>query len=152
MAGASMGGFLEGPFGFSGRISRARYWKLTLLYLLGYVALAALLIAFAIMVGASLDSPITIIAAILSILVTISMTIAIASIGVRRLHDRGKNGWWLLLYYVVPSWIVSPGSEWYGVGLIYNVIGLGILIWVIVDLGCLRGEAGSNAFGPNPLT
>jgi uncharacterized membrane protein YhaH (DUF805 family) len=28
---------------------------------------------------------------------------------------------------------------------------LSILIWPIVDLGVLRGDTGSNAFGPNPL-
>jgi uncharacterized membrane protein YhaH (DUF805 family) len=144
--------FLAGPFGFSGRIGRARYWRLTLLYLFGYVALAALLITIGIMTGATSDSPITIVVAILCILVIIPMSVAIASIGVRRLHDRGKTGWWLMLYYAVPLWVVSPRSEWHGVGLIISPAGVAIVIWALIDLGYLRGDAQTNAYGPNPLT
>jgi uncharacterized membrane protein YhaH (DUF805 family) len=147
-----MGNFLAGPFSFSGRIGRARYWLLSLLYLLGYVVLSVLLITIGIMTGATLDSPITIVMAILFILVLIPMAIAVASIGVRRLHDRGKTGWWLLLYYAVPLWTMPQRNNWQGGGLVFQLVCLGVLIWALVDLGCLRGEAGSNIFGQNPLS
>jgi uncharacterized membrane protein YhaH (DUF805 family) len=75
----------------------------------------------------------------------------LASVGVRRLHDRGKTGYWLLLYYLPPS-MMSKNAGLDTVGLIFSVVDLGILIWAIVDLGVLRGEADSNAFGPNPLS
>ena len=38
------------------------------------------------------------------------------------------------------------------VGLIFGLVTIGLLICALVDLGILRGEAGSNAFGPNPLS
>ena len=74
----------------------------------------------------------------------------LASSGVRRLHDRGKTGYWLLLYYLLPSMMwKSAGVD--AVGLASWLLILGILIWAIVDLGVLRGDTGSNDFGPNPL-
>ena len=51
------------------------------------------------------------------------------AVQVKRWHDRDKSGWWVLIN-LVP------------------VIGA---IWVIVECGCLRGTAGQNRFGPDPL-
>ena len=36
-------------------------------------------------------------------------------------------------------------------GVITYIIGLAILIWAIIELGCLRGTPGPNRFGPDPL-
>ncbi|HRX36183.1 MAG TPA: DUF805 domain-containing protein [Aestuariivirga sp.] len=47
----------------------------------------------------------------------------------KRWHDRGKSGWWTLIG-LVP------------------VIGL---IWIIVELGILKGTEGPNQYGPDPL-
>ena len=73
-----------------------------------------------------------------------------ASTGVRRLHDRGKTGYWLLLYYLLPS-MMAKNAGLDAVGFIFGLVTIGILIWALVDLGILPGEAGSNTFGPNPL-
>jgi uncharacterized membrane protein YhaH (DUF805 family) len=48
--------------------------------------------------------------------------------GVKRAHDRGKSGWWMLL----------------------TLIPLVGFIWWLVDLGILEGEKGDNRFGPDP--
>jgi uncharacterized membrane protein YhaH (DUF805 family) len=74
----------------------------------------------------------------------------LASSGVRRLHDRGKTGYWLLLYYLPPS-MMSKNAGVDTVGLVFWLLILGILIWAIVDPGVLRGDTGSNDFGFNPL-
>jgi uncharacterized membrane protein YhaH (DUF805 family) len=29
--------------------------------------------------------------------------------------------------------------------------GFGILIWAVIELGCLRGTPGANRYGPDPL-
>ena len=50
---------------------------------------------------------------------------------IKRLHDRGKSGWWLLLM-VLLSFIVI-GS-----------------IWILVELGILEGQQGPNKYGPDP--
>lgn len=86
----------------------------------------------------------------MTVLVVVVVT-GLASTGVRRLHDRGKTGYWLLLYYLLPS-MMSKNAGLDTVGLIFWLVTLGILIWAIVDLGLLRGEAGSNFFGQNPLS
>jgi uncharacterized membrane protein YhaH (DUF805 family) len=49
------------------------------------------------------------------------------SVSVRRLHDLDSTGWWLLIVLT-------------GIGLIL------LLIWF-----CLRGTAGPNRYGPDPL-
>jgi uncharacterized membrane protein YhaH (DUF805 family) len=38
-----------------------------------------------------------------------------------------------------------------GAGMVTGLATAGIMLWAIVDLGMLRGEAGSNGFGPDPL-
>ena len=75
----------------------------------------------------------------------------LASTGVRRLHDRGRTGYWLMLYYLLPS-MAWRNAGLDTVGLIFSLVTPGILICAIIDLGVLRGEAGSNVFGTNPLS
>ena len=47
----------------------------------------------------------------------------------KRWHDRDKSGWWSLIVFV-------------------PIIGS---IWILVELGFLRGTEGPNRFGPDPL-
>ncbi|HEV2264488.1 MAG TPA: DUF805 domain-containing protein [Stellaceae bacterium] len=51
------------------------------------------------------------------------------AVSIKRCHDRDRSGWFLLI------------------GLIPIVGG----IWLLVELGFLRGTTGSNRFGPDPL-
>jgi len=39
--------------------------------------------------------------------IVVSISGAIAGISVRRLHNRGKTGYYLLIYYGIPSWIMK---------------------------------------------
>lgn len=50
------------------------------------------------------------------------------AVAVRRLHDTGRSGWWLLI-------ICLPIIGW--------------IFWLI--WACTRGDAGENRFGSNPL-
>ena len=76
-----------------------------------------------------------------------------------RLHDRGKGAWWLLVFYVVPGVLghLAKGA-WFagaaGMGLHYilALAGFALSIWGFVEIGCLRGNAGSNKYGSNPLS
>jgi uncharacterized membrane protein YhaH (DUF805 family) len=87
--------------------------------------------------------------AALFILTLVPLCLALTSIGVRRLHDRGKTGRWLLLYYATPLSVMTKLAVWQN-ELIYPVIGLGLLIWAFVELGFRRGEPGTNTYRPNP--
>ncbi len=154
--GASMREYLTRWFPFCGRIGRRQYWISTSLYLLAWVLGAAILIALAALNYNPPDDTITnativgfVLLGIGTIVFVFAIVAGFASTGVRRLHDRGKTGYWLLLYYLPPS-MMAKNAGLDTVGLIFGLVTIGLLIWALVDLGILRGDAGSNAFGPNP--
>lgn len=62
----------------------------------------------------------------------------------KRLHDRGRSGWWaaLVLLAVVGVW---PRPESF-----FDFLFVLVLIWALVELGVMRGEPGANRYGPNP--
>jgi uncharacterized membrane protein YhaH (DUF805 family) len=75
---------------FSGRARRSEYWYFALFYLLIYIALA---VADNVMnAGASFG--------LLSGIFSLAMLIPSLSVGVRRLHDTDRSGWWLLIALV----------------------------------------------------
>ncbi len=135
-------------FSFAGRIGRGKFWlgvlAQFLLSIVGY-GLIYLLVPFdqLIVTGADglpvLDAlgnpqmnfsspsamPLWIIGGIMAV-VGIWWSLAVA---VKRCHDRGKSGWWVLVA-LIP------------------IIGF---IWWLVDLGILEGEEGENRWGPNPV-
>jgi uncharacterized membrane protein YhaH (DUF805 family) len=63
----------------------------------------------------------------------------------KRLHDRGRSGWWaaLVLFALIAVW-PSP----HGFAAILFVLVLG---WAAIELGVMQGEDGANRFGPSPL-
>jgi len=137
-------------FGFKGRIGRGRYWLLTGLY---FLALIVGLVAFAVtgaVVDAHTGDTITLVMVPIGIIFILAMFVAIAGAGVRRLHDRGKTGFWLALYYGAPLWL-SKGAYFNLVGYVSLAIALGVFLWAVVDLGVLRGDSESNSFGPSPI-
>ena len=64
----------------------------------------------------------------------------------KRLHDRGRSGWWaaLVLFAWVMMWPDDHGAR--------SAIALPVLIWAGVELGVLSGEQGTNRFGVSPLS
>jgi len=66
---------------------------------------------------------------VLDILYSLALIWPSIAVGAKRCHDRDRSGWFLL------------------VGLI-PLVGA---IWLLIDLGFLRGTAGPNRFGPDPL-
>ena len=99
----------------AGRATRRDFWMLSLGVTAGTVLFAV--------VGNATDLPLL---AGIWILLTIVPSIMVQ---VRRCHDRGRSGWFILCT-LIPA--VGP-------------------IWVLVELGFLRGTDGPNRFGPDPL-
>lgn len=105
--------------GFSGRARRAEYWYYTLFVII--ISIAVNLIDTAIMAADEFG--------ILSIVVTLALFLPGIAVGVRRLHDTGRSGWWMLLP-LLP------------------LIGSIVLLVFFV----LRGTAGENKYGSDPIT
>ncbi len=95
----------------NGRARRSEYW---------YFALFVFLMSFALNMILGRDNGI-------AHVITIALNLASFTVTIRRLHDIGKSGWWILIGFVpVIGWIV-------------------LLVWGIRD-----SQPGDNRFGPNP--
>ena len=62
----------------------------------------------------------------------------------KRLHDRGRAGWWAF----VPVWALVEAWPRPGTPLAY--VALVVLAVAFVDLGLMPGQPGVNRFGANP--
>lgn len=99
---------------FSGRARRKEYWMFILI---------SMIIAFALgFIEGLLGSP-----GFIGIIYSLVILIPSIAVGVRRLHDTDRSGWWLLI------------------GLIPIIGGLVLLYFLILD-----GTEGGNSYGPNP--
>jgi uncharacterized membrane protein YhaH (DUF805 family) len=124
---------------FNGRVNRAKYWIAVVVYLVVMLVAVAVLFVLPGMIGF-----------VVMAVLYIAMAISGVFVGIKRLHDCDKSGWWLLLFYVVPSLLSGAGTGMGG-AMILNLISFAISIWAIVQLGFLRGTAGPNRFGPDPI-
>ncbi|MES2342974.1 MAG: DUF805 domain-containing protein [Pseudomonadota bacterium] len=63
----------------------------------------------------------------------------------KRLHDRGKSGWWaaVILFALVAVWQPPLNPA--------DVLLTVLLLWAAVELGVMPGEQGTNRYGANPL-
>jgi uncharacterized membrane protein YhaH (DUF805 family) len=75
------------------------------------------------------------------------------AIGVRRLHDRNRSGWLILLFYLGPAMpdAIDRHTDFAPLSFALELAGLIIAIWALVELGFLRGTVGPNQYGPDPL-
>ena len=63
----------------------------------------------------------------------------------KRLHDRGRSGW-----FAAPI-LVALSGVWSGASSPASAVLWIILAWAVVELAVLNGEVGANRFGPSPL-
>ena len=104
---------------FKGQSSRAEYWWFALFIVVGDIITTAI---DTIVLGTDLGGT-----GLLAAVWGLATLIPSLAIGVRRLHDINKSGWWLLLWFVlVIGWIV-------------------MIVWAIK-----RGDEGPNKYGPDP--
>jgi len=136
---------------FRGRANRVRFW-------LTAIAIDAILFVSSVAaVGLSGVSPFFSVLFLPAFIVAIVAGIANSA---RRLHDRRKSAWWLLLFSAVPSILFlpaeaaktssDPGAA--GLAALCGLLGLPFAIWGFVEIGCLRGTVGPNKYGEDPLT
>ena len=183
-------GLVHYLFSFNGRINRAKQWAL-FLFIPIYLAVMTFVLSYTIgfttlgqfsqgkiNVAAMASTPqvqlfVIILSAIYLIFVYVSLAVA-----AKRLHDRNKSVWWLLLFLVLPSAlqipaimnlpmhidylsavmdsvrthtpVPSPPIEPPLLAIARGVAGF-IFLWAFVELYCLRGTVGDNRYGPDPL-
>lgn len=132
---------------FSGRAPRAEYWWFYLAYMILYFVLAIL----------------TRISSVFGILgiVFLGLIIPMIAVGVRRLHDTDRTGWWLLapaapyligIAMIFPA-IMSGANPFsmasFGVAGIFMLIGFVLAIAVFI-FTLLPGTKGPNKYGADP--
>jgi len=115
----------------TGRLARTRFWIACAML----VAVAALYEAW---VGPTLHW-------LTGWLVYPALLYGGACVLAKRLHDRGRSGWWaaLVLFALVAVW---PTPHGFG-AFVFTLI----LAWATIELGVMQGEDGANRFGPSPL-
>jgi uncharacterized membrane protein YhaH (DUF805 family) len=76
------------------------------------------------------NPPAAVVGLLVGVLIIFSIAFAWVNLLVqlKRWHDRDKPVWWLFINLV-------PGAGW---------------LWVLIELGCLRGTKGPNRYGPDP--
>ena len=104
---------------FGGRARRKEYWMFALVYVVIYIALAIAERSFGLVSELGIG--------MLSMLYALLHILPSIAVGVRRLHDTGRSGWWLLIV-LVP--LVGP---------------IALIVFAVQD-----SEAGHNEYGPNP--
>jgi uncharacterized membrane protein YhaH (DUF805 family) len=144
-------------FTYQGRVNRGKYWLAILIYIGISIVLAGIgLIMFGNSILALADATNEGVIygllskgigfALLVVVIYIPMLVSSIFVGIKRLHDRDKSGWWLLLFYLAPAVL----NEFTHVSFIFALVSLAISIWAFVELGCLRGTVGPNKHGPDP--
>jgi len=106
-------------FSFEGRINRGKFWLGVVIIWVVIGALAAVTYA--------VDSSSFLVVYYIVAIAAIWPSLAIY---VKRWHDRGKSGWWVLIVFV-------------------PIIGY---LWLLIECGFLAGDDGPNEYGPDPLT
>jgi len=136
-------------FSFQGRLNRKPYW--TMVIATTVVFILVLLLALAALREYGLEFlPVTI--AIILVLHIPLIWVGLA-LSAKRLHDRDKSAWWLLVFYALPTILSAAADRTEDVQfIILHLISFGITVWAFVELGCLRGTVGSNRYGPDPLS
>jgi len=106
---------------FSDRASRPEYWFFVL-----FCFLASFIIGFSeTSIQVYMGVPFYDVSRTVHTLCGLAIIIPSISVGVRRLHDTNKSGWWILLSLTIIG--VIPLIYWY----------------------CKKGDEGKNRFGPN---
>jgi uncharacterized membrane protein YhaH (DUF805 family) len=179
-------GLLHYLFGFGGRINRAKIWAFLIVALVFEIVIV---IAVQMTLGfgnilnivqgkaawASLGGRLPLFYAVCGVLYLLLIYMQMA-VMTKRLHDRNKSAWWLLVFVVLPAALsfAGIGQAMYTLQHFHEIMAaaqsghpyqvpttpLGTIargassllyLWMFVELYCLRGTVGDNRYGPDPL-
>lgn len=161
---------------FKGRARRAEFWYFFLFQYLLSLGVSFIMGIFMIpvMLKGGFSNPDSVMTDIipfmvLSGLVTLALLLPSLAVFVRRLHDLGKSGGWLFLFFglyiivigllagfaftgVLDGDAATIGGMALGLGIAFAIVGLLLFIFAIILLVwlCKPGTVGPNRFGPDP--
>jgi uncharacterized membrane protein YhaH (DUF805 family) len=99
-------------FSFQGRLNRKPYWMTVIATM---VIIILLLLVALVMIREHRFEFAGLTMAILVILYVPLVWIGLA-IGAKRLHDRDKSAWWLIVFYAMPGILSAVGNQMEDVG------------------------------------
>jgi uncharacterized membrane protein YhaH (DUF805 family) len=106
---------------FEGRARRKEYW----FFILFEVLILIVLFILSIILG-QVSSILGTIFGLLYFAASLGLLVPALAVGVRRLHDTGRSGWWLLIAFV-------------------PLVSIALIVFM-----CFDSEPGDNQYGPNP--
>jgi uncharacterized membrane protein YhaH (DUF805 family) len=156
-----MNNFIGNFIGFEGRVGRQTWW-------LSVIALIAVGIALNFILGAvmgtgMLMSPQELMRpetmqklSLQGLISSIILAYPQMAVSVKRRHDRNNNGYDAIALIILSllyslggaiGFVTAGGAVQMIFGLVFLVLGL----WVFINLGFLKGTAGPNEYGADPL-
>ena len=105
-------------FSFKGRSSRLQFWKVYIGLALGFIPWVLMLNANTVAIEFAAEG--------IGMLAAVPFFWIMFTSQIRRWHDRDKSAWWSLLSAI-------PWLGW---------------VWVVVEVGALKGTDGPNRYGP----
>jgi uncharacterized membrane protein YhaH (DUF805 family) len=155
-------------FSFKGRIGRGTYWLsiVPVVVAVHVITFAPILIVDSIIGTESEEIPVSfLIAGFAAQVIWLAGLWPMLAVGSKRLHDRNKRGWRLLVWWLLPFCLFFGGfghdflddpntvrsAGYFSTGSIMIFASLPIALWGIVELGILPGTKGPNRFGDDPL-
>ena len=136
---------------FSGRASRSEYWWFFLAIVVAYIVVSIVenIVGLNQMMGPY---------GILSLLLLLGTLVPSIAVGVRRLHDTNRSGWWILIA-LVPYGLMAlagvmalAGAGALGLLAMMGLIGIVAMVGAVVLLifMVLPGTPRDNNYGPPP--
>ena len=134
-----------------GRIGRQSFW-------IGVIVLAVVSIIVSVIIGA-LFGWLSFATRLLQFIVQLVLAYPAYAVMAKRFQDRAKPGTYaaiivginILYSLLVVIGLVGATGGGNPIGVVFGLVLLAIGIWVLIELGILRGTVGDNAYGPDPL-
>lgn len=152
---------------FSGRSPRREYWMFVLFNIIVSIVLSIVdsvlglgghTSSYSSATGTGFAAGAGTSGGILSGIWSLAILIPSIAVGVRRLHDIDRSGWWIvapfgLIVIAIMSRLAALGAmPMMAPGLVFTALFLvgGIMAIVLLVWACLHGTRGPNRFGPDP--
>jgi uncharacterized protein DUF805 len=74
----------------------------------------------------------------------IPIIVSSIAVAIKRLHDRNKSGWWLLVFYFLPGVIGNIGP-YTGVDIMFQLASLGLSIWALSSSASCAERPGATS-------